>query len=416
MGASTTGTAPANPTFWAGWEVIGGLFAINTITSGFGFYAQAPYLRELVDRFGYSNSMASLATGLFFASSGVAGYLIAGLVDRVDVRRILVAGALWSGACLALLGQVRSPFQMLVLDVAFGVGFAACGLVPVNTIATRWFVRRRSVALSVSSTGLSLGGILITRQVAQLVGDHGLAATAPWFGLVWALVVAAMAVLVVKPSPQAVGLQPDGDDAPPAGTSRAPVGHTFLQARATRFFVLLTVAYVFLMLSQVGALAHQTKLGTDRVSRELGNLAVSITAGTSVLGRLAGGAIVTRVSSRWFTAGLIALQGAALTVLAGAETTRSFVVGSVLLGAAVGNLLMLHPLLLAEAFGVREYAKVYGLSGLFMTLGVSLGPTTVGFFEDRSGYGVALTITALSALVALVLFVAAGPVRQRGPN
>ena len=42
-------------------------------------------------------------------------------------------------------------------------------------------------------------------------------------------------------------------------------------------------------------------------------------------------------------------------------------------GATVGNLLMLQPLLLAEAFGVREYPRIY-LSQLLSTLGVAPGP------------------------------------------
>lgn len=398
--------------FAAGWRVIAGLFVINMTTSGLGFYAMSPYLRDLVDREGFSNSLASLATGLFFLSSGFTGYLISGWVDRLDVRTMLVIGGVWGGIMLALLGRVDSVWQLLAVDIGFGAGFAACGLVIANTVTTRWFVRRRSLALSISATGLSAGGILITQNVARLVSTHGLGPVTPWLGLLWAVIIIPIGALVVKPSPQSQGLLPDGDT-PVVGVAPTELpGFTFADARRTRFYVLLTAGYLFLMLSQVGALAHQTKLGTDRVSTEVGNLAVSLTAGMSVVGRLLGGVLLPKLNSRVFTTVLVVLQGSALLVLAHAQDKRSFVLGSLLLGLAVGNLLMLHPLLLAEAYGVREYPKIYGLSNLFMTLGVGLGPILVGLVEDRSDYGVAFTLAAASSFAGFVLFTSAGSVNQ----
>jgi MFS family permease len=239
----------------------------------------------------------------------------------------------------------------------------------------------------------------------------------PWLGVLWAVVIVPVAVLMVKSSPQARGLQPDGDAAPAVAPAIAPEleGHTFRQARTTRFFVLMTVAYAFVMLSQVGALAHQNKLGSDRVSNGVGALAVSFTAGASVCGRLAGGLIVLRLPSRWLTAALIAVQGVALALMAHAETKASILFASVLLGLAVGNLLMLQPLLIAEAFGVREYGRVYSFSTLVTTVGVAGGPILLGFLEDVRDYQAAYMVASVSCVLALALFIAGGRVSQSAP-
>ena len=90
---------------------------------------------------------------------------------------------------LALLGRAREPWQMFGADVIFGVGFALSGLVPATTTVARWFVRRRSVALSVASTGLSMGGIAITPFVASLVKSQGIGDVAPWLAIAWVVVV-----------------------------------------------------------------------------------------------------------------------------------------------------------------------------------------------------------------------------------
>jgi MFS family permease len=326
----------------------------------------------------------------------------------------MATGGLLGGLGLALLGQVHSEWELFAADAFFGIGFAFCGLVPANTVVTRWFRRRRSVAISVASTGLSVGGIVLTREVASLVDSHGMPSVTPWLGLLWALIIVPVALFVVKPAPQPLGLLPDGDSSDQFGHAAAGtfVGHTFSQARRTRFFILSTVAYAFIMLSQVGALAHQNKLGSDRVSNAVGALAVSMTAAASVCGRLVGGLVVMRFSARWLTAALIGVQVVAMALLSRAVTEAAILGASLLLGVAVGNLLMLQPLLLAEAFGVREYAKVYSSSQLVTTLGVAGGPILLGYLDDVRNYELAYIVAAISALVGLVLFVASGPVEQ----
>jgi MFS family permease len=382
------------------------------MTSGLAFYAQSPYLKALVKGQGFSTTLTSTGTGLFFLVSGLTGYLTSGLINRTDVRYLMAAGGVLGGLGLALLGQVHSEWELFAANAFFGIGFAFCGLVPANTVVTRWFRRRRSVAISVASTGLSVGGIAITREVASLIDSHGMPRVTPWLGLLWALVIVPVALFVVKPSPQSRGLLPDGDSADHVGdvTSTAFAGHTFREARATRFFVVSTLAYAFIMLSQVGALAHQNKLGSDRVSNSVGALAVSCTAAASVCGRLAGGLVVLRVPSRWLTAVLIGVQAVALTLMSRANTEVGILGASVLLGLAVGNLLMLQPLLLAEAFGVREYAKIYSSSQLVTTLGVATGPILLGYLHDMRDYQLAYSVAAVSAVVGLVLFILSGPV------
>ena len=261
-----------------GWWVVAGLFVINMVTSGLGFYAQSPYLKSLVNAQGFSNTLTSVGTGIFFLVSGLFGYLIAGWITRADVRYVMALGGVLGGVGLALLGQVHSEWQLFAANAFFGIGFAFCGLVPANTVVTRWFHRRRALAISVASTGLSAGGIIITRQLAGIIDMHGMPSVTPWLGLLWVIVIVPTSLLLVKPSPEARGLLPDGDqptseaaagagpgDGATAAVAPALVGSTFAEARRTRFFLLMTLSYVFVMLAQVGSLAHQNKLASDRV-------------------------------------------------------------------------------------------------------------------------------------------------------
>ena len=67
----------------------------------------------------------------------------------------------------------------------FAFGFSAAGLIPVTTVVTRWYHTRRSVALSVASTGLSVGGIVLTPVAKWLIDNNGLEASTPILAVVW---------------------------------------------------------------------------------------------------------------------------------------------------------------------------------------------------------------------------------------
>jgi hypothetical protein len=112
--------------------------------------------------------------------------------------------------CAGVLGQVQEQWQLFVVYAVFAAGWSAAGLVPVTTVVTRWFHTRRSVALSVASTGLSAGGILITPLAKRLLDQQGLAAGTPWLGALFVVGIVPVAWFVVRPDPEAEGWAPDG--------------------------------------------------------------------------------------------------------------------------------------------------------------------------------------------------------------
>ncbi|MEZ5343903.1 MAG: hypothetical protein R2706_21420, partial [Acidimicrobiales bacterium] len=79
-------------------------------------------------------------------------------------------------------------------------------------------------------------------------------------------------------------------------------------------------------------------------------------------------------------------------------------------GLSVGNLLMLQPLLVAEAFGVKEYSRVYSLTQLIGTLGVAGGPFLLGAIHDQSDYRTAFITVAIGNVIGFGVFLAAGSI------
>jgi MFS family permease len=394
-----------------GWVVVAATFLLLWVSSGLGFYGLAIYLRALVDERGFSTTAVSLGTSLFFVVGGIAGRVIARLIETRDLRPIVVGGAVIAGVGLTAVGHVRHLWQLYPAYFVMAVGWAATGLVPATTLVTRWFHRRRSLALSISSTGLSVGGLTLTKLLASRIDAHGLARTAPIAGAVW-VVVAIGVAWFLWPSPLSRGTAPDGDGLSAATIGAAARGAPYAEAVRTRFFLAFTVGYVAVMGAQVGGIAQLAKLGTERADKATGALAVSVLALASVIARLLAGVIAPHLPLGAFTAALCGAQGIALVLLSRADEHGVAAVGAVLFGATVGNLLMLQPLVIAETFGVRDYAKIYSVNQLITSVGVAAGPFLTGWLRDRSGYELSYSVAAGLSLVGGAALLSAGSVRR----
>ncbi len=395
-----------------GWVVVGAVFVVLCVTAGLGFYNASVILRAAKVELDASVTVVSAATAMFFGISGATGFALSRWMDRVDLRWFYTAGGLIGAGALIGLRWVDSVVELFIFFAVFGIGFAIAGLVPSTTIVARWFNVRRSVALSIASTGLSVGGIAITPVAGRFIDDKGLAEAGPTLGVIWFLGVVPIAWLLIRSSPADKGLEPDGAPTPPQPV--AVVGATFAQATNTQFFRFLSAVYALVFMAQVGAIAQMVNLGSERFDAATGTAAVSTLALSSVVGRLAGGAVVTKIDTWTLTAGLVLVQGLGLAWIALGSTRPMLFLGLVIFGISVGNLLMLQPLLLAETFGVKHYSQIYSFNQLFGTIGVAGGPFLLGLLRDVFDYRISfLAAAACNVLGFALLWMGGRPAQAR---
>lgn len=404
-------SSPAR-TFY-GWWIVAAMTVLLTTVGGLGFYNLSVLLQAFVAERGFPVSMASNATALFFVAAGFAGIITGRFIDRFDARYFIVASATLSALALAAIGQVQTSGQLYLFYLLFGLAYGGCGLVPAMTVLTRWFDAKRATALSIAMTGLSLGGAIITPVTAWLITKVGLAGAGPWLGAAFFIGVVPLTLLVLRPSPESMGLNPDGAPAAPGQKpGQAPgarAGFTWPQARVSRFFWGMSIAYVFTMMAQVGGIAHLFSMIASRAGAETAALGVAFLAFASITGRLSGGVILLRAPSLPFTLISMLIQALALVLVAFASERLLLLAAVVLFGLPVGNLLMMQPLLVAEAFGTREYGRIYSIHSLITMAGVASGPMALGLLHDVfHGYGAAYLFAGVSGFMGAVLLVIAG--------
>lgn len=399
-----------------GWYIVGAVFAMQMVACGLIFYNLSILLKAFSSQNGFTVGETSAATASFFIAGGIAGLGVGSLMDRIDPRIIITVGALCAGAALASTGHIHSLWQLYAFYVLFGIGNAAVAVIPGTTLVARWFNRQRSRAIAYASTGLSLGGIVFTPISVTLIQRLGLEHAAYWLALVLIIGTIPVAWIFLRPSPASMGLAPDGDapvfDA--SGRIAPPDGMSFADAVRTRFFILFTTSYVFAMLAQVGSLAHQFRLVATRTGDDhVAALAVSVMAAASVTGRLVGGWALYRVSSKQYLQGVFVLQALSFALFSVVQGTIGLLIVSVMFGATVGNLQMMQPLITAEAFGLKAYARILSLSQMIVTCANALGPVVMGLLYERAGgYGTAYVVIAVSSVIGISALIAAGPVRQ----
>ena len=398
---TTTTSRPPRRVFY-GWYIVAGVFVITMTTSGLAFYNLSILLAAFVAERGFPVSLASSATATFFIAGGIGGVISGRLVERIDARFVIATGAIVGALALASVGSLREPWQLYAFHVVFGLCHGASGLVPLTTLVARWFSARRALAFSIASTGLSFGGIAVAPLVALLIERLGLAGAAPWMGLALCLGTLPVTLIVLRPRPAAMGLEPDGA-VPAEGAPVAPQpAVAFGEARRSRYFFAVSVAYLFLLGAQVGAIAHFYRLASTRTGVATAALALSVLAGSSTVGRLLGGWLMLWIPSWPFALVLMVMQAAGLAVLAVAEDPAQILAGTVLFGVTMGNSLMMHPLLLAERFGTRDYGRIYSTSQLVTVVGVAGCPPLIGLlYEASGGYAVPFLAVAGLTLVGL---------------
>lgn len=414
-------TAASKQPMYYGWKIVFAIMVQLTFNSGLSFYNNAIYLNAIAAKPAFDVQSASLAVSVFFFSAGITGLFVARWVQAMDPRITISVGSVVAALALSSLPFVTNLGQLYLVYALFGAGFSASGLIPATTLVTRWFRRRRAMALSIASTGLSLGGVILTPLCVLLVERLGFEMAAPMMGVMFVLGVVPVTLIWLRSEPGSMGLVIDGDTVGddelnnvPGSSHAHEGGMSFAVALQGRFFWSVSLAYVFLMLAQVGGIAHQYGLAREQLDEAQTAMVVAILPIASIIGRLVGGWLVDRMSIRLFSIGMMIMQAMSLSMLAGGFSVLTLCVGLFLFGATVGNLLMLQPLILAEAFGVREYARIFSVSNLMSSLGTSIGPALLGLAYAMSNnlYTVPYAAAAAAGAIGLMLFLTGGRIEH----
>jgi MFS family permease len=392
-----------------GWWVVGGCFTILFFSSALGFYGMSVYLNAFSKELGWKISSLSIATTFFFLVGGITNMLVARLIAKFDVRILIYAGAIVGAGSLYMLGHVSEKWHLFVVYGVFAVAWSCSGLTTATTVVTRWFHTKRASGIAAASSGLSMGGVVLTPIIKKLIDAKEMSGASPYLALIWFVGMCVPAYLLIRPDPLALNWMPDGQPKPENHISELP-GVSLADAMRTKFFWVVTIGFVLVLGSQVGAIQQIVKLVEERTSPGTAALATSVLSGASVVFRLVGGRIIPKFPLAKFMVFIAVMQGIGIILIGQMESTIPLMLAIGLFGAMVGNVLMMQSLLIAQRFGVRDYPRISARSGLVSLTGTAIGPILIGAIRDSSGgYTVPYLVAGCISLIGALIFTTSGP-------
>src|SRR5438132_5160948 len=194
-----------------GWRMIAVGSALRILGGGLYYYGFSVFFRPLSHDLGLSRAATSLVFSLARAQGAFEGPVAGYIMDRFGPRPLILTAIMMNGVGHMLLSNVHSYFALVliymgVVSLSFQAGFMDAPMVIANT----WFIRMRTLAMSLISASVNVGGFLLTPLLASAVYYWGWRRAAFGNGIAFLLLGLPLALLVRR-SPESMGLQPDGD-------------------------------------------------------------------------------------------------------------------------------------------------------------------------------------------------------------
>ncbi|MBP1986506.1 MFS transporter [Halolamina salifodinae] len=387
-----------------GWVVAAASFLGTFVVFGLS-YSFAVFLERIVETFGGSRGLSSLAFGVQTLAIYVGASVLGVLIDRYGTHRMLLVGTLLTAGGLAAASRAGSlPVLILTYGVVTGVGLSIVYVVAYATV-TRWFDRRLGLAGGLSSAGLGVGMFIVVPSAAWLIARLG------WRDVLLALAAVSgalllLATVLVRDDPVSAGVDPPPEEfvgAPPT-PNREPLREQYAAVRGialTRSFGLLFVGWVLVYGTLYAVLAHLVLYAEGLgLPAAVGPAALAVVGLTSALGRVAIGHVADTAGRLRVFVTCSAAMGLATLGLVAAGSTLGVVAFAVGFGLAYGgNGALLSPLT-AELFGREQINAVFGLLSMAFAVSGLIAPLAAGATYDQWGsYEPAFLVAGLAALV-----------------
>ena len=405
-----------------GWWVLSATFALGVLSGGIFSHSNAIFFGPIKRDLGLNSTQTSLIFSLVRAEGSFAGPIVGRFVDKFGARPMIIFGGLLASAGFMALSWVHNYVLFVVIFVGVvGVGKSSgLGQVLISAV-NRWFIRRRSLAMSICITGFASGGAVLLPLISIGVSTIGWRDVMLYSGIFMAIMVVPLGSMV-RHSPERMGIGPDLPRPQDGKMSvqTANIDFTVRQALRTRSYWILFGGSV-LRITMWGAISvHSVEMFVWKgMSQGEAGLMFSLIFFLSIPMRLGVGILGDRVPLQPMMGGgmvAAALAVVAMLVLDGNTAVYLFVVlmameqgGSTLNWVALGNF-----------FGRTNFATLMGIISTAFNLGMLVSPVYAGYMFDRTGSYTVVLISFLPIYLASgVLFLMTrkpeAPVAARTP-
>ena len=371
---------PAAESPYAWWRLAVSL-ALMTL-GGVGMYSVTVVLPRIQADFGVDRGDASLPYTLTMVGFGVGGILMGKLSDRYGVMVPVLGGAVGLGLGFLAAGAATSLWQFsLAQGLLIGLLGTSATFAPLVADTSRWFDRRRGIALAICMSGNYAAGAIWPPVTQHFIDSGGWREAYTFIGVFCLVTMLPLALVLRRRPPPEAAPQAVLAASSPADQADRPLGMAPRTLQA-----LLCVAgvscCVAMSMPQVHIVAYCTDLGFGAAR---GAEMLSVMLGMGVASRLISGWISDRIGGlRTLLLGS-ALQGVALLMFLPFDGLVPLYLISGLFGLFQGGIVPSYALIVREHFAPMQAGMRVGTVLMATLLGMALGGWMSGAIFDLTG-------------------------------
>ena len=392
-----------------GWKVAWFAFAVAVFSWGVGFYGPSVFLHTLHADRGWSISSISAAITTHFLLSAAMVVYLPDAHRRFGLAWITLTGVGFSVVGMLAWANSQYPWQLYVAALVSGAGWAATSGAAINAMVAPWFDRDRPRALSIAYNGASVGGAVFAPLWVALIAQIGFVGAAAVISTVMAVMLAPLVFRFLSPVPRDLGSHLDG--AVQEGAER-PAPKVTLSRRELlreRRFLTISGAFALGLFAQIGIFAHLITRLAPILGESGAAWALSLTTVCAVIGRTLLGWLMGERDRRLAASLNFAFQASGVVLLVLGNGSAVLLLGCVLFGLGVGNLISLPPLIAQKEFERGDVPTVVALVTAINQAVFAFAPAIFGAVRDFTGaYAVSFALAACMQLAAIPIVLKGG--------
>ncbi|OUW95774.1 MAG: MFS transporter [Chloroflexi bacterium] len=411
-----------NSSFYYGWIIVAGSGSTMFVRNAAATLTIAVFVYPMSEDLGWSRTLivgaSSLAGILSVFISPLSGYLI----QKYGSKKTLFFSVSLLGISTLLISRTFNPITFYIL---FGIGriiFSSPIQIGASTIVAKWFINNRGKATGILGLSHSLGmGLfpLFAQLIIDLDGNNPDSWRMSWIfiGLMVWFISLPLVFFTMVDDPKQI----DSKDKKYlelknnlGNKDRNDSSISLRNALKTRPFWMLSMVGFLTYFIHTGVNIHQAAYLIDKgINPIFAASALTIMALGTGVGSLVTGWATDKFSSKIvYFFGCIWLGLSALLFLLISNIFLAYLIGFIF-GMALGGLLVIPPVVLADIFGKDNIGSIRGYSEPFVSAGQAIGGISAGLIYDFTGsYTLSFPMFAFIALLACIFIIFSSNVKK----
>lgn len=388
-----------------GWVLVIAFLIIGTILYG-TIQSFGVFFKSIESAFYLTRTTTSAVVSINMTLAGIAALVTGWTLDRYGPKTVVLLMGFFTGLSLLLTSLTNSPWQLfLTYGALLPLGTGAVYVVP-TAVISRWFSKRRGLALGISGTGAGLGTIVIVPLTTYLVTSFSWRIGYIVIGLAAWIIIIPLSILM-KRYPHEVGALADGVRFNPEYSDDRveavyPSGFPLSQVLRTRNFWFVIFIWVFfascVFLVFTHLVPHITDIG---FSPGEASGVLSTLGGAAIIGRILMGTAADRIGAKPTSIIASLLQAGAMVWLIWSQELWMLYMFAFVFGFAYSGFSSSMGAFIGDIFGLTQIGTIFGMLEISFGIGAAAGTALGGIIFDSSGnYLLAFIVTACFMMMA----------------